>query len=86
MRPSRQSVYAVALAAILLSQQIVSQTPSSSHPSTNPTTASNGTASGQGELHSQRYVREQQRANCSAAGELFRATPGRDRTVSGRKL
>ena len=42
MRPSREFVYALALAVILLSQQIVSQTQSSSHPSTNPTTTSNG--------------------------------------------
>jgi len=39
--PSRPSVYVLALAVILLSQQIVSQTQSSSQPSTNPTTTSN---------------------------------------------
>jgi hypothetical protein len=37
MRPSRQFVYALVLAVILLSQQIVSQTQSSSQPSTNST-------------------------------------------------
>jgi hypothetical protein len=41
MRPSRHVVYTLALAVILLSQQIVSQTQSSSQPSTNPTTTSN---------------------------------------------
>jgi hypothetical protein len=40
MRPSRQFVYTLALAVILLSLQIVSQTQSSPPPSTNPTTAS----------------------------------------------
>jgi len=40
MRPLRQLVYALALAAILLSQQIVSQTQPQSPPSTN-TPASN---------------------------------------------
>ncbi len=38
-RPSRQFVYALALAAILLSQQIVSQTQSPSPPSTTSTAA-----------------------------------------------
>jgi hypothetical protein len=42
MRPSRHFVYALALAVILLSQHIVSQTQSSAPPSTNPTTTSDG--------------------------------------------
>jgi hypothetical protein len=42
MRPSRHFVYALTLAVILLSQQTISQTQSSSQPSTNPPTASNG--------------------------------------------
>ena len=41
MRPFRQFVYAFALAAILLSQQIVSQTQDQSQPSTNSPAASN---------------------------------------------
>jgi hypothetical protein len=40
-RPSRHLVYALALAVILLSQQIVSQTQSSSQPSTNSAATSN---------------------------------------------
>jgi len=42
MHPSRHFVYVVALAVILLSLQIASQTQSSSPPSTTPTTTSNG--------------------------------------------
>lgn len=41
IRPSRQLVYVLALAVILLSQQIISQTQSSPQASPNPTTASN---------------------------------------------
>jgi len=41
MRPLRTFVYALALAAILFSQQIVSQTQSTSQPNTNSATASN---------------------------------------------
>jgi hypothetical protein len=41
MRPSRQFVYALALTAILLSQQIVAQTQPSSQSSTNSAATSN---------------------------------------------
>ena len=41
MRPSRNFVYALALAAILLSQQIVFQTPPSSQSNTDSAAASN---------------------------------------------
>ena len=46
MRPSRHFVYALVLAVILLSQQIVSQTQSSSQLSTNPTPANGKTRAG----------------------------------------
>ena len=40
----------------------------------------------QGELHQQRYVREQQRANSPETRELFRTTAGSHRTMSRWKL
>jgi hypothetical protein len=40
----------------------------------------------QGKLHEQRHVCEQQRADCSETGELFRTTMRSHRTVSRWKL
>jgi hypothetical protein len=64
-RPSRQFFSGVVLAAILFSQQVVSQSQSPSPSSADSTATTKGQAGcKQSELHEQWDVREQQRTNC----------------------